>query len=145
MDRQSGTSGTRREQLLERLVGFEQAVIEFVPEHAVRSPETATAKLRQAAGELHQYLSTHVAPREVMEWRQLPDSDSQLAAFAYEMQVEHQEILQSLAHMLNMMEEIHLSMDRHETATRIREHGRSLSSRIARHTAGEETLFGKLS
>jgi hypothetical protein len=145
MNGQSGKKGTPREQLLERLLGFDQALLEFVPERAVRTPETTTIKLRQAAEELRHYLATHVAPREVMEWRELPDSNAEITAFAYELQIEHQEILQSLAELLNMMEEIQSSLDRHETATRIRDHGRSLSSRIARHTAGEETLFGKLS
>jgi hypothetical protein len=145
MDGQSGKKGTPREQLLERLLCFERALLEFVPERAVQKPETMTAKLRLAAEELRQYLATHVAPPEVMEWRELPDSDADITAFAYELQIEHQEILQSLAELLNMIEEMQTSMDRHETATRIRDRGRSLSSRIARHTAGEETLFGKLS
>jgi hypothetical protein len=143
MDRHREEKGTRREQLLARLLEFERALGSFVPGvGGCYDPRITGAELQQATEELRQYLATHVAPQELLEWRELPDSDAELTAFAYELQIEHQEILQALAALLNTLEELERSLDRHETATRIGQHGRAVASRIARHVAWEEARFG---
>lgn len=144
MNAQDERQASLREQMLEKLILFERALDNFHPERGNGKMELAIQDLRASAEELRKHLATHISPREMIDWYTLPDSDQELTAFAYEMQVEHQEILRALAGLLNTLEEMGTSLDRLETAGRIWGQGRPLAERIARHCAGEETSFGRM-
>lgn len=136
--------GSPREQLLEKLNTFELAFEQIHPSY--RGPidwRQRAAALREATAGLRSYLSEHLAPKELMEWRELPDSDADIAAFAYELKMEHADLLRELGDLIQAIDKLETKLDRHEATLQIFKQSRSLAQRIARHAGGEEAQLGR--
>jgi uncharacterized protein YecE (DUF72 family) len=136
--------GSHREQLLEKLNTFELAFELVHPSY--RGPidwKERAATLREATVGLRLYLSDHLAPKELMEWRELPDSDADIASFAYELKMEHADLLRELGNLIQAIDKLETTLDRHEATLQICKQGHSLAQRIARHAGGEEAELGR--
>ena len=136
-------TGNPREQLLEKLRQFEQAVQSLHISRKECERVEGIASLRQATEELRHHLAAHPAPKEMMEWREMPDTDAEITAFAYELKMEHADLLRELADLMQMMEEYDRALDRQEASAEICSECRALGLRIARHAAGEEAELGR--
>lgn len=138
--------GTRREQLLEKLDTFELAIEQVHPSY--RGPihwKQRAAVLREATAGLRLYMSEHLAPKELMEWRESPDSDVDIASFGDELKMEHADLLHELGNLIQAIDQLETTLDRHEATLQIFNQGRSLAQRIARHAGGEEAQLGRYS
>lgn len=146
MNERGNRAGRPREQLLERLSAFEKAIEPLHPNH--RGPgdwKEHAAELHAAAEALRLYLADHLAPTELMDWRELPDTDAEVAAFAYELKMEHADLVRELRDMREAIWNLESSLDRRDDALRIYSQGKALARRIARHAGGEEAQLGRYS
>lgn len=132
-----------KEEFLESLRRFEEASGAILGQRTQEGRLQSLANLRAAIVELRDYLAMHFAPKELAEWRELPDSDMEIAAFAYELKMEHADLQRELGDLLLEMDAYQQALDRHEAAMRISSTCRSLAARIARHVAGEQAELGK--
>lgn len=138
------SKGSPRERLLARLDAFEQAIEPLHPNH--RGPgdwKERAENLRAATEGLRLYLSEHLAPKELMEYRELPDSDAEIAAFAYELRMEHADLVRELGDVIATIRQLETSLDRHEDALQIYRRCRILAQRVARHAGSEEAELGR--
>jgi hypothetical protein len=132
-----------REGLLEKLERFQQAGEAILPQHTREQRKDNLEALRGAARELREYLALHLAPKELSEWRELPDSNLEIAAFGYELKMEHADLQRELGDLIREIEEYEKVLDREEAATRIALACKALVMRIARHAAGEQAELGR--
>lgn len=143
MEQPKQARGNPREQLLEKLRQFESAG-EAVPRN--RTPEerkVSLARLREATEQLRAHLALHLAPKELAEWRDLPDSDAEIAAFGYELKMEHADLQRELGDLLLDIDGYDRALDREEAARQIRLQCMALATRAARHAAGEQAELGR--
>lgn len=138
--------GSQREQLLERLNAFEQAAEPIHPNY--RGPgdwKERAETLQGAAEKLRVYLSEHLAPKELMDWRELPDTNAEVTAFADQLKAEHTDLVRELTDLIEAIRNLEASLDRREDTMRIYDRSRNLAHRIARHAGGEEAQLGRYS
>jgi len=143
MDEPKVVRGNPRQQLLERLREFEQAGNEVTPQRTPERRKESLVKLREATEQLRAHLARHLAPKELAEWRELPDSDIEIAAFGYELKMEHADLQRELGDLILDIDAYEAALDREEAATQIRLTCKALAIRIARHAAGEEAELGR--
>ncbi len=143
MDEPEVVRGNPRQQLLERLREFEQAGNEVTRQRTPERRKESLVKLREATEQLRAHLARHLAPKELAEWRELPDSDIEIAAFGYELKMEHADLQRELGDLLLDIDAYEAALDREEAATQIRLTCKALAMRIARHAAGEEAELGR--
>jgi iron-sulfur cluster repair protein YtfE (RIC family) len=146
MNERGNKAGRPREQLLKKLSEFEKAIEPLHPNH--RGPgdwKEHAAELHAATEVLRLYLADHLAPKELMDYRELPDTDAEVAAFAYELKMEHADLVRELRDMLEAIRSLESSLDRREDALRIYNQCKALAHRIARHAGGEEAQLGRYS
>jgi Hemerythrin HHE cation binding domain len=143
MDEPKVARGSPRQQLLERLRDFEQAGDDVPRQRTPERRKESLAKLREATEQLRAHLARHLAPKEMAEWRELPDSDIEIAAFGYELKMEHADLQRELGDLLLSIDAYDAALDREEAATQIRLTCKALTMRIARHAAGEEAELGR--
>ena len=105
-----------REGLLEKLERFQQAGEAILPQHTREQRKENLEALRGAAKELREYLALHLAPKELSEWRELPDSNLEIAAFGYELKMEHADLQRELGDLVREIEEYEKVLDREEAA-----------------------------
>ena len=122
---------------------FEQAADGMRNWRAEGDWSEAIAGLREATEQLRHHLALHLAPRELMDWRPLPDYDQEVTAFAYELKMEHADLLRELADLLQEMEQLHRELDRSEAAMELQLKCMALARRVARHTAAEDASLGR--
>lgn len=132
----------RRQELLEKLRIFEDAAQQIRPDTETQEASENIDRYREAVGELQLHLSRHRTNREAADWPTLPDSPVDISAYAAELKIEHQELIQELSQLARAAGEIETSMDRAEAADRLRTKSRSLALRIARHIGNAEAPLG---
>ena len=138
--RESGHSAEgQRRQLLEKLRVFEEIAETIHPEKHGSDTAENIVRFRTAAEDLRAHLSAHLASKETMEWPELPDSGAEVSAFAAELKLEHQELLNELGRLASTAGKLDEALDRADAATRLRQQSRILALRIARHAGEEET------
>jgi Hemerythrin HHE cation binding domain len=135
--------GSPREQLLEKLQQFERAGNEVPRQHTQEKRKESLAKLREATEQMRTHLARHLAPKELSDWRELPDSNVEIAAFGYELKMEHADLQRELGDLLLDIDAYDRALDRDEAASQIRLKCKALAIRIARHAAGEEAQLGR--
>jgi hypothetical protein len=135
--------GNPRQQLLEKLREFELAGDEVARKQTPKRRQESLLKLREATEQLRTHLAQHLAPKELAEWRELPDSDVEIAAFGYELKMEHADLQRELGDLLLEIDAYQGALDREEAAAHIRLTCKALAMRIARHAAGEEAELGR--
>jgi hypothetical protein len=143
MEEPKAVRGSPREQLLYKVQQFDQAG-EKVP--LQRTPERrkeSLMSLREATENLRTYLAQHLAPKELADWRELPDSDAEIAAFGSELKMEHSDLQRELGDLLLDIDAYDRALDRDDAARQIRLKCKTLAIRIARHAAGEEAELGR--
>jgi hypothetical protein len=143
MEESKPVRGSPREQLLEKLKQFEQAGNEVPRQRTPERRKESLAKLREATEQLRTHLARHLAPKELSDWRELPDSDVEIAAFGYELKMEHADLQRKLGDLLLDIDAYDRALDRDEAAKQIRLTCKALAIRIARHAAGEEAELGR--
>lgn len=129
--------------LLPKLMEFEQASESIFPRQTQEQRMDSLGKLRSAIEQLREHLSLHLAPKEMAEWRELPDVDAELAAFGSELKMEHADLYRELGDLLGSIDDYEKALDREEAATRIKSVCKALTARLARHAAGEQAELGR--
>jgi hypothetical protein len=138
--------GNPRERLLKKLNTFEQATEPLHPNYRGLGDWKERAEvLHGAAEDLRVYLAEHLAPKELMDWRELPDTDAEITAFASQLKAEHADFIRELSELLASIEGLESSLDRRDDALRIYRRCKNLAHRIARHAGGEEAQLGRYS
>lgn len=132
----------RRQEILEKLRLFEEAADKVHPEREGSETDDNVARYREAIEELQLHLSRHQTNREAADWPTLPDSPVDISAYAAELKIEHQELIDELSQLARAADEMETSMDRVEDADRLRSQSRSLALRIARHVGKAEMPLG---
>lgn len=135
--------GNPRQELLEKLRQFELVGDEVARKQTPMRRKENLLKLREATEQLRTHLARHLAPKELAEWRELPDSDAEIAAFGYELKMEHADLQRELGDLLLDIDAYDRALDREQAATQIRLKCKALTIRIARHAAGEEAELGR--
>lgn len=135
--------GNPRQELLEKLRQFESVGDEVARKQTPNRRKENLLKLREATERLRTHLTRHLAPKELAEWRELPDSDAEIAAFGYELKMEHADLQRELGDLLLDIDAYDRALDREQAATQIRLKCKALTIRIARHAAGEEAELGR--
>jgi hypothetical protein len=138
-----GTSVNSRTLTIDILQRFEQAAESMRNWRTEYGWSEAVAGLREATEHLRHHLALHLAPRELMDWRPLPDHDQEVTAFAYELKMEHADLLRELADLLQEMELLHRALDRSEAAMELQLKCQALARRVARHAAAEDAPLGR--
>jgi len=129
--------------LLGKLIEFEQAGKSILPRQTREQRKESLETLRTATEQLREYLALHLAPKEMAEWQELPDSDMEITAFGYELKMEHADIYRELGDLLGSIDDYEKALDREEAATRIKSACKTLAMRLARHAAGEQAELGR--
>ncbi|MDE3136639.1 MAG: hemerythrin domain-containing protein [Acidobacteriota bacterium] len=129
--------------MLEKLQQFERAGNEVPRQHTPEKRKESLAKLREATEQMRTHLACHLAPKELSDWRELPDSNVEIAAFGYELKMEHADLQRELGDLLLDIDAYDRALDRDEAASQIRLKCKVLAIRIARHAAGEEAQLGR--
>jgi tetratricopeptide (TPR) repeat protein len=129
--------------LLGILVKFEKAGESILPRQTREQRTESLERLRVATEQLREYLALHLAPKEMAEWRELPDSDTEITAFGYELKMEHADLYRELGDLLGAIDDYEKALDLEEAATRIKSACKTLAMRLARHAAGEQAELGR--
>lgn len=129
--------------LLAKLIQFEQASESILPRQTREQRLESLASMRSATEQLREYLALHLAPKEMAEWRELPDVDTELAAFGSELKMEHADLYRELGDLLGAIDDYEKALDREEAATYIKSTCKTLTARLARHAAGEQAELGR--
>lgn len=129
--------------LLGLLIQFERAGESILPRQTREQRMESLNSLRAATEQLREYLALHLAPKEMADWRELPDSDLEITAFGYELKMEHADIYRELGDLLGAIDDYEKALDREEAATRIKSTCKTLTARLARHVAGEQAELGR--
>ncbi len=146
MNDQKQDTGSHRDQLLAKLSTFEEAIEPVHPDHRVSEDwKQRVANLRHGAEKLRLYLAEHLPPKEVMQWRELPDADAEFAAFASELKMEHADLVRELKDLIKAIDNLPASLDRRQAALQIHSQAWALAHRIARHAGSEAAEFGRYS
>jgi asparagine synthetase B (glutamine-hydrolysing) len=131
--------------LLGRLEQFERESEAVLKGRTPEQRKESLESLRARAEELRNYLALHLAPKEMADWRELPDSDAEIAAFGYELRMEHADLHRELGDLVSEIEAYDKALDRQEAAMLITSTAKALAIRIARHIGGEKAPLGRLS
>lgn len=146
MNESKQSPGSHRDQLLEKLSAFEEAIEPVHPDYkATVDWKQRAGNLRIAAEDLHRFLAEHLTPRELMEWRELPDAGEDIAAFGSELKTEHADLVRELQNLIQAIESLPASLDRRKAALQIHREAWALAHRVARHAGGEAAELGRYS
>jgi hypothetical protein len=143
MEESKPVRGSPKQQLLEKLQQFERAGNDVPKQKVPERRKESLANLRAATDQLRTYLAQHLAPKELSDWRELPDSDMELETFGYELKMEHVDLQRALSDLIVEIDGYDRALDRNEAAREIQLKCKALAMRIARHAAGEEAELGR--
>lgn len=131
--------------VVEKLARFEQASESILKGRTPEQRKESLEDLRAAAEEVREHLASNPAPKEMTEWRDLPDSDEEIAAFGYALRMEHADLHRELGDLVGEIDAYEVALDRQEAAMLIAATAKALAARIARHLGGEKAAWGRLS
>lgn len=129
--------------LLAKLIQFERAGDSILARQTREQRMESLANLRVATEQLREYLALHLAPKEMAEWRELPDADAEITAFGSGLKMEHADLYRELGDLLSAIDDYEKALDREEAATQIKSACKTLTARLARHAAGEQAELGR--